>query len=525
MAPELIKTINDENQQFLSDESRFVGEAASISFPKNEDEIKEIVHEVNKQHLPMTIQGARTGISGGAVPFGGHVMNLSKMERITGMTYDAQKNTYVLSVQPGVRLSQIQKVLREKVFNTEGWSTASIKALEQFQKDSQQYYFASDITETSASIGGMVACNASGARSYMMGAARNFVEEIHLVLADGAGLRLTRGVDKAQGRHFQLKTEDGRLIRGELPDYALPDVKNTAGYFTGEDMDLIDLFIGSEGTLGIITEIKISLTPKAPFIWGVMAFFSCEVKALQFVNAVRSSTEGLAPVAIEYFNHNALDLFRKQKEDNATFRDIPSLKPDFHTAIYVECQGEAKKELSERILRIGEILQTLGEKEEATWVAANAIDLEKLIQFRHAIPESVNMLIGQRKKANLKITKLGTDMAVPDCQLEKVIDIYNASLAESELESVMFGHIGNNHIHVNILPRDMADYHKGKELYNVWAAEIVAMGGTVSAEHGIGKLKKDLLITMIGEQGIDQMKRLKELFDPQGLLNPGTIFS
>ena len=80
------------------------------------------------------------------------------------------------------------------------------------------------------------------------------------------------------------------------------------------------------------------------------------------MNAVRSSTEGLAPVAIEYFNHNALDLFRKQKEDNATFRDIPSLKPDFHTAIYVECQGEAKKELSERILRIGEILQTLGEK-------------------------------------------------------------------------------------------------------------------------------------------------------------------
>ena len=107
----------------------------------------------------------------------------------------------------------------------------------------------------------------------MMGAARNFVEEIHLVLADGAGLRLTRGVDKAQGRHFQLKTGDGRLIRGELPDYALPDVKNTAGYFTGEDMDLIDLFIGSEGTLGIITEIKISLTPKGSLYLGRDGFF------------------------------------------------------------------------------------------------------------------------------------------------------------------------------------------------------------------------------------------------------------
>ena len=95
---------------------------------------------------------------------------------------------------------------------------------------------------------------------------------------------------------------------------------------------------------------------------------------------------------------------------------------------------------------------------------------------------------------------------------------------ERFFESVIFGHIGNNHVHVNILPRDKAEYDRGKALYQSWARRIVAMGGSVSAEHGIGRLKIPLLALMFGEKGITQMRTLKRLFDPGMTLNPGVLF-
>ena len=522
---DLIETITDNHSQFLSDESKSVGMAESISFPKSEEDIRKILYEINKQDLPITVQGARTGISGGAVPFGGHVMNLGKMDHITGLEYDQNKKMYLLSVQPGVSLSHLHKVLGELDFDTKEWQEESIQTLEKLKQDKTKYYFASDITETSASIGGMVACNASGARSYRYGAAREFVRELRLVLADGTVLRLKRGGQRASGRKFSLETESHEMISGELPIYEMPQVKNTAGYFVREDMELIDLFIGSEGTLGIITEIKISLSPKPHFIWGAMIFFLDEPEALDFVNAVRKLNTDTKPAALEYFNHDALDLFREQKESNATFKEIQDLKPEFHTAIYVEYNGSTRIELEELILGLGEPIKQFGGDEENTWLATTPMDLDKLIRFRHAIPESVNLLISQRKKVDASITKLGTDMAVPDCELANVIGYYNSSLADTNLESVMFGHIGDNHIHVNILPKNLDDYQRGKTLYLDWASHIVAMGGTVSAEHGIGKLKKELLSIMYGEQGIRQMKAIKSIFDPKGIINPGTIFS
>jgi D-lactate dehydrogenase (cytochrome) len=115
-------------------------------------------------------------------------------------------------------------------------------------------------------------------------------------------------------------------------------------------------------------------------------------------------------------------------------------------------------------------------------------------------------------------------MAVPDSNLEEVMDLYNKALKEHTLEFVIFGHIGNNHVHVNILPNSMAEYNKGKELYTTWAEKVVKMGGTVSAEHGIGKLKIVMLKKMMGENGIQEMKNLKNLFDPENRLNKGNLF-
>jgi len=122
------------------------------------------------------------------------------------------------------------------------------------------------------------------------------------------------------------------------------------------------------------------------------------------------------------------------------------------------------------------------------------------------------------------ITKLGTDMSVEDKDLKRVFAMYREGLAELGLQSATWGHIGNNHVHVNILPRDMDDYRRGKQLYEAWAQRVTAMGGAVSAEHGVGKLKASFLETMYGPRAIEEMRALKRTLDPLGMLNPGNLF-
>ena len=145
--------------------------------------------------------------------------------------------------------------------------------------------------------------------------------------------------------------------------------------------------------------------------------------------------------------------------------------------------------------------------------------------FRHTVPEAVNSIIDQRRKKDPDITKLGTDMAVPDNKLKEVIKMYKLDLEENNFEYVMFGHIGNNHIHVNILPRNMEEYTRGKELYKKWAEKILHDGGTVSAEHGIGKLKNNFLELMYGQAGIKDMVKVKKALEPKLILNNGNLFS
>ena len=159
-----------------------------------------------------------------------------------------------------------------------------------------------------------------------------------------------------------------------------------------------------------------------------------------------------------------------------------------------------------------------------TWFADGEREIERFKGIRHAVPEAVNMLIGRRRRNISGLTKLGTDLAVPDDCLRRVMEMYHRDLQKAGLEYVIFGHIGNNHLHVNILPRTPDDYRLGKSLYLEWAREVVAMGGTVSAEHGIGKLKREMLEIMYGKNGIEQMRRIKALFDPRFLLNRGNLF-
>ena len=210
--------------------------------------------------------------------------------------------------------------------------------------------------------------------------------------------------------------------------------------------------------------------------------------------------------------------------DRAAFAELPATPAGSAAAVYTEFHAGDEEALTDTVSALAEIIAACRGNEDATWIADTARELDRMHTFRHAVPEAVNLLIDERRRANPGLTKLGTDMAVPDDQLEEVMILYRGGLQEAGLEYVMFGHIGDNHIHVNILPRDQAEYEQGRALYLGWAKEILRMGGTVSAEHGIGKLKVAMLREMYGEQGIAEMRAVKRVFDPEWRLNRGNLF-
>ena len=491
---------------FLRDESRKCGTAEALAFPRSTPELAAAVREAAARRQPVTLQGARTGISAGAVPDGGVIVNLSKMDRILAMRTDAHGRA-LLRVQAGLPLIALRRHLSAMRVDMETCS----------------YVFPPDPTETSASLGGMTACNASGACSYAYGPTRNHIEGLTVVLADGDTLTLRRGEAFAAGQRFALVTDSGRTISGELPDYTIPSVKNAAGYWVRPDMDLLDLFIGNEGTLGILAEVEVRLTPKPYKTLGVLCYFADEQRVLDLVESLRNHAYEAHPhtlVALEYFDEGALCLIRASAPYTGLL--LPSHRPHWACALYVEWALASDENTPEPLM--DRLLTACGSCADDTWVAADAPSLDKMKTFRHAVPEQVNALIAERKRQHPELTKLGTDLSVPDDKLKDVMRLYRSDLIAAGLEHVIFGHIGNNHVHVNILPRDMNEYAAGKALYRRWAEQVVAWGGSVSAEHGIGRLKKDLLAVMYGSEGIAAMRRLKALFDPSNRLNPGRLF-
>ena len=515
------ENVGESHADFLRDESRRFGAAVSISFPTSESEAAQDIAAARALGRKVTVQGARTGITAGAVPDGGHILNLGRLNKVLGMAPDLSGDEWLLRVQPGVILSDLRKAISTGCFDTGDWTPESVQALERF-REGPEHFFPPDPTETSASIGGMAACNASGAQSLMYGPMRPHVVAARLILSDGSILDIARGRERCRGRAFQARTISGRIIAGSLPCYEMPRVKNAAGYYSKDDMDLLDLFIGSDGTLGVFSELTVRLIPAPPARWGIMAFLPAEDGVAALV--ARAKSAHCRPAAMEFFDGHALDLLRRQKEACPEFAGIPELPAAARAALYVEYHGTDELAVEAAAGSFAELLADFGTSDDNTWLASDRRELQRLKDLRHAIPEAVNLLIDERRKTEPALTKLGTDLAVPDAALGEMLRMYHRDLGVAGLDFVVFGHIGDNHLHVNILPRTLDDYRRGRELYLAWARTAVALGGTVAAEHGIGKLKKEMLKVMYGEAGIAEMRRVRALFDPDGMLGSGNLF-
>jgi FAD/FMN-containing dehydrogenase len=433
----------------VEDASGFHGEADRVITPASEAELLDIIGAASRQGAPITIVGARTGLTGGCVPQSGWAVSLEKFRR--------------LEVCPGRAIMG---------------AGVSLDSLQMEAARSGQFY-APDPTERTASIGGTIATNASGSRSFRYGSTRRHVLGLRVALMDGRILHVRRG-DKVD------------FAVSELP---LPaTTKNTAGYPLAPAMDWIDLFTGSEGTLGIVTEAELQLLPTPADVIAGIVFLISDGAALDVVDAWRR-IPGLR--MIEYFDANSLDLLRPH------YPEIPSRAA---AALLIE-QEE------------GDIDSWADHAPDDSWFAASDQDRERFRRFRHALPELVNDTMRRRG-----FMKLGSDYAVPLARNREMLAYYHAGLMEHALEYVIFGHIGDAHVHVNILPRSPTEFETGQRLMLDFARHAVSLGGTVSAEHGLGKRKAHLLALQYTKEGIESMQEVKRRLDPRWLLNRGNLF-
>jgi D-lactate dehydrogenase (cytochrome) len=509
---------------YLCDESRLAHQGAEcLFFPANEAEISAIFTEMGKRGIPITLSGARTGLVGGAVPYGGALVSLEGLNKVLGIRYDVGSREWIVRAECGVLLSDLNNWVMKKTFPGlyERASNETKASLKHYKETKETFFYPPDPTEMGAALGGTVATNASGARTYRYGATRDWVRRIRVILASGEALEIPRGKYFATpAGEFTIVHSTGVETAVKIPQYAMPQTKNAAGIFSAPHMDLIDLFIGSEGIFGAITEVEVALQQWHNPI-SILQFLPSDDKAIDLVITLRKE-KSIRPEFIEFYSSHALDLMRKKQKEDYEAVGMPPLPDDAKSAVFFDLKFDPESK-DDHYSKLEKIVGKCGSSLARSWAAYERRDLERFKNFRHMLPDTVNSIIAERKRKIPELYKLGTDLAVPDHALKKIWTFYESTLKAAGLEWVAFGHIGNNHIHINIIPRSLEEMKEGLSIYREFAKKAVGLGGTVSAEHGIGKIKKEFFSIMFSDKELKQMKAVKIALDPGLMLNPGNM--
>ena len=504
----IINTIPD----ILFDESRFtLGTPDKVFFPETSDDIRETVKLARKDTRKITLIGGQTGITGGSVPTEGcYAVCFSAMNKILRVEKSGT-NTPVLFCQPGTTLNQIAECTDNPDSCKDTVKGSAIL------KD-KKWFYPPDPTEMSAQLGGTVATNASGARSFRFGSTRPHIESLSLVLASGETVTVKRSRNTVRRGTLDFTTDQGTTVTVPQMNFKTPEIKNASGYFSSPDMELIDLFIGSEGTLAVFSEIGIRLQPLPLFIGG-LSFFPSPEESFHFAGFLRKQN---AVAAIEYFDKTALDLVTAGKQGISL--KIPDFPENSRSAVYWEYRENDGAPFLDTIDTWDSFLNRCCSALESTWIGLDSNKQEVLKSFRHAVPELVNAQIAECKRNCSEIRKIGTDAAIPPGKFEKVFALFKNSIRKNNLTSVIFGHLGDCHLHFNLIPHTQKELNKALAVYDEMMAIVISHGGTISAEHGIGKMKVDYLEKMYGKKSIDGMRKIKRGLDPHNRLNPGNLF-
>jgi FAD/FMN-containing dehydrogenase len=425
-----------------------------VARPESVDDVIEVVRKAASDRTPITCAGAQTSTTGASITDKGILLSLLALDRIS----PPDEKGRTINVEPGALVGEIKR-------------TAAAAGL----------LFAPDPTsEEESTIGGAIACNASGARTFKYGATRRHVRALKVIMASG-----------------------------ELIEFRRPDLeKNTVGYAFAHDP--IDWFIGSEGTLGIIVEAELSLLPLPYHVVGLAVLFRAERDALKFVIAARESPR-LSARCIDYFDGPAIEIAR-----SVSAGLIP---PDATGMVYVE--EEISDDLDSTLVRWIELIETIGADFEPLVFDGEA-RLREARRIRHSIPATMNERGNSFRNSGGR--KVSTDWAVPYRRLPEAIETARSLVSEAGIdEPVIYGHAGNGHPHQNFVARDARELAGIEAVVEETLRRVLALGGTVAAEHGIGKIKRRWLPLQMNALQISMMTAVKSELDPLGLLAPGNI--
>jgi FAD/FMN-containing dehydrogenase len=426
-----------------------------VARPESVEDVVELLRQATTDRTPVTCAGGQTSTTGASITDSGILLSLRSLDRISPI--DEANRT--IRVGPGALVGEIKR-------------TVAAAGL----------LFAPDPTsEEESTIGGAIACNASGARTFKYGATRRHVQALKVVLASG---------ELVEFRRTNLE-------------------KNTVGYAFAHDP--IDWFIGSEGTLGIVVEAELALLPLPAHVVGLAIFFKSEKEALNFVVATRESRT-VIPRCIEYFDQQAIEIVRSVAQEG--------MLPDGGTAmIYVE--EEVGEDLDLTLGRWGELIEGFSADFEPLVFDGEA-SLREARRIRHSIPATMNERGSRYRDTGGR--KVSTDWAVPYHRIAEAIRDARELAADCGVEqAVIYGHAGNGHPHQNFIARDARELATIEGVIEETLKRVLALGGTVAAEHGIGKIKRRWLPLQMNGLQIAMMTAVKRELDPLGILAPGNI--
>ena len=425
-----------------------------VARPESVEEVVEVMRRARTDRLAVTCAGAQSSTTAASITDRGILLSMRELDKIA----DIDEGARTIRVGPGAFVGDVKR-------------KASAAGL----------LFAPDPTsEEESTIGGAIACNASGARTYKYGATRKYVQALTVVLANG-----------------------------EVKEFRRPNLeKNTVGYSFAHDP--IDWFIGSEGTLGIVVDAELSLLPLPTEVIGLAIFFAAEEDALRFVIATRENRD-LSPRCIEYFDNLALEIARQSPTGAA-------LPGNAKGMIYVE--EEVADDVDITLNRWAEFVGESSQIEPL--VFQGEAKLREARQFRHSIPATMNERGGRHRDAGGR--KVSTDWAVPYRRLPEAVASARRFARDAGIaQPVIYGHAGNGHPHQNFIARDAAELSTIEKVVEQTLQQVLTLGGTVAAEHGIGKIKRRWLPLQMNALQIAMMTAVKKELDPLQLLAPGNI--
>jgi len=494
----------------LEDAAHFPGGFASgLAAPSTEGEVAALVRAADAV-LPI---GAQSSLTGGATPRGEVLLSTSRLNRILSIGDDCVR------AQAGVTLVELDAALARA-----GKCYPPVP------------------TFMGAFVGGIVATNAAGAATFKYGTTRDWVRALTVVMPNGDALDVERGTVVAGDEGaFDIALSD-RVATINVPRYRMPRVpKVSAGYFAAPRMDLIDLFIGSEGTLGVITEVTLRVLPERPSRCLAFVTLDDEDAALGMVATLRRA-RGFSVSAIEHMDARCLAILREDGADRTAGVAIPDRA---RMALLVALELPATTSSAQAFDEIGRardanapdaplprFCRTLDEaglldRVEIAVPGDHARE-QQLLALREAVPAGVNARVGRAKQnVDKRIAKTAADMIVPFERLSELLAIYDAEFRRRGLDAAVWGHISDGNLHPNVIPRSMADVESGREAILTFGREVLRLGGSPLAEHGVGRnpTKQQLLREMYGDDGIEQMRAVKRALDPEWKMAPGVLFS